>query len=107
MSAHVELFDQANRVLWLTHDGRGDELEANLRGYCLSYIPGLRHGRVGITYAPNFIDEARRQVLAENTEIVIDLLTARRGISQKEEDRFATALIVVQRFQASCLEAVS
>lgn len=106
MSAYAERFDRETRTLWVSYDGRGDELEANLRAYAVDYVPGFHYSRIGLSYHPGLTEEGREN-FRENAEIVIDLLTARRGISPAEERRFATALVVVQSYQRLHAEAVS
>lgn len=103
MSVHVHNWDRASRVLWLIYEGRGDELEANLRGYCVEYVGGssgglTRHGWIGICYRPGMSD-ADRNLFMDSAIELLELLTARSGISPAQERRFAAELATVQNYQ--------
>ena len=108
MSSHIDFIDTAKRVLWVCYEGRGDELEMNLRIYGVEYIPAFRNGRVGISftrYCPEEKDE--RAELSQAAEDLVDILTQRSGVTKKQERRFADALSIVQHFQVQVSEVAS
>ena len=98
MSAHVEFADPSARVAWLTFDGSKDELEANLRAYGIRYAIGLSRNRMGICYRRN-MDTIDMHSFMDATVALIDLFTARKDITKKDQERFIAELQTVQRYQ--------
>ncbi|HOX30889.1 MAG TPA: hypothetical protein PLB91_01085 [Spirochaetales bacterium] len=108
MSAHIDFIDTTKRVIWACYEGRGDELEANLRGYGVEYIPTFRNGRIGIGFARYCPEERGEQAqLAKAVEDLVDILTQRSGVTKQQERRFVEALSIVQSFQAQVSEVAS
>ena len=108
MSAHIDFIDRAKRVLWICYEGRGDELEMNLRIYGIEYVPAFRNGRVGISFTRYCPEEKGEQAeLAKAAEDLVDILTQRSGVTKKQERRFADALSIVQHFQEQATEVAS
>lgn len=108
MSAHLDFIDTQKRVLWICYEGRGDELEMNLRTYAVEYVPAFRHGRVGICFSRACPEEkGERSTLADQASELVSILTMRRGITEALERRFAQALSIVQKHQASLSEVAS
>jgi len=108
MSAHIDFIDRAKRVLWICYEGRGDELEMNLRTYGVEYVPAFRHGRVGISYARSCPeDKGEHALLADSAEELVEILTMRSGVTKKQEKHFAAALSIVQSYQSEVGEAAS
>jgi len=108
MSARLDYIDKEKRVLWIVYEGRGDELEANLRTYGIEYVPTFRNGRVGIGYsrsAPE--DKDKSSQLSECAVTVVALLTIRSGITKSQENDFAYALSMVQGYQRELMENAS
>jgi hypothetical protein len=106
--AHIDFIDRAKRVLWLSYDGQGDQLEANLRAYGVEYVPDFRHGRVGISFTQSCPEtEGARGLLSDSTEDLLQILTTRSGITIAMEKKFFCALTVVQEHQRDRVEASS
>lgn len=100
MSAHVDFIDRGARVAWVTFDGRGDELGANLKAYCIEHIPGIRFGRVGISFQSAYPEtEGKEGGFSKACSIVVDLLTRRQSVTKREEESFAGALEFIQNAQ--------
>jgi hypothetical protein len=91
VSAAIDFVDPQKRVMWISYEGRGDELEANLRAYGVEYVPDFRHGRVGITYT--------LKAAPEDAVTLVDILTMRCGVNKGHEDAFHGALYRVQEVQ--------
>lgn len=106
MSAHLDFDDQEMKVLWITFDGRADELEANLRMYGIEYVAPFHHGRVGITYVEPIVKHGRREFIGAS-ETLIDILTMRQGINDDDRKRFHSALVIVQKGQAGAALCVT
>jgi hypothetical protein len=104
MSARANYWDREKRVLWLIYEGRGGELEANLRGYSVDYVPALHTGWIGICYRPGMSD-ADRNLFMDSAIEIVELLTARRGITQTQQRRFLGELATVQNYQYHLAEA--
>jgi hypothetical protein len=109
MSAHVDFIDKAKRILWMSYDGQGDQLEANLRAYGVEYVPDFRHGRVGISFVrPCSSDGLMKSNTLEYAACeIIDILTMRSGVTKSHESRFMNALATVQEHQRESAEAAS
>ncbi len=103
MSARVEKADHEVGVLWITYEGRGDELSANLRSYCVDFVPSLYFSRIGISFRPGLDSEAFG-IFDAAALSMIDLLTARRGVTEREEREFAKSLLIVQFCQRGPVE---
>jgi len=107
MSTHLEFIDREKQVLWICYEGRGDELEMNLRIYSVRYVPGFRNGRVGIEYTrwdnPLL---GQKSALVEAAVTIVDILTMRQGVTKRHEATFVESLGIVQQHQAT-VEAAS
>jgi hypothetical protein len=107
MSVRVESWDKEKSVLWLIYEGRGDELEANLHFYCIDYVSSkafsTRTGWIGICYRPGMSD-TERNLFLDSAIKVVELLTARSGITHEQERRFAGHVSTVQAYQCSAAE---
>jgi len=105
MSARVEKDDHEVGVLWIIYEGRGDELAANLRTYCVDFVPSLYFSRVGIPFRQGLDSEPTEfGVFAAAACSMIDLLTACRGVTEREEREFGTNLFIVQACQQGPVE---
>lgn len=99
MSARLDFIDHDAGVVWVSYEGRGDELATNLRVYCVDFVPSLRVGRVGIPFRTPLRAETA-EVLTDAAVGVVDLLTVRRGVTKREEREFGSKLITIQSFQS-------
>lgn len=106
MSTHIDFVDRVARVAWICFDGRGDELEANMRAYGIEYVPAFRQGCVGVTYRMGIEETVRARFFDAAVEAV-DLLTMRRGITRAQEETFAVDLGLVQDCQMAAAEATA
>lgn len=105
--ACVSYIDREKRVVWVSFVGRGDELEGNLRGYGVEYVPAFRVGRVGLPYyrsGPE--DKGEQGDFSKAATALVEILTQRTGITKAMEERFAEALSTVQDGQALAAEAI-
>jgi hypothetical protein len=108
LSAHLSQIDREKKVLWISYEGRGDELEMNLRAYGVRYVPGFCNGRVGIEYSRRDNPPlGRSSELDEAAVTLVDILTMRQGVTKRHEAAFIAAQGVVQQHQADYEEAAS
>jgi len=98
MSANCLTVDREAGVAWIGYQGCADELAANLRAYGVEFIPTLHFGRIGIRFR-NALNDAALGVLKDAAAEVVDLMTVRRGITERDERRFFTSLVIVQSCQ--------
>lgn len=103
MSVTQTKVDRDARVVWVYFDGRQDELALNLRTYGLEYVPSVYRGSVGLTFRSGMRDDALA-VFISSARTIIDLLTAQRGITKKEEAEFGINLVVAQMCQRTTEE---
>jgi hypothetical protein len=102
---HLDFIDREKKVLWISYDGRGDELEANLRAYGVYYVPGFRNGRVGIEFArPCLEAQGHASKLTEAAVTIVSILTMRSGVTKQMEEDFICSLQIVQEHRWGTLE---
>lgn len=100
MDAHVDFIDPQAKVMWISFAGRGDELAANLKSYCIEHVQDIRYGRVGILFHGPCPEGLERGGFAKSCELLIGLLTTRKAVSKKEEAAFTGALSYIQDAQS-------
>lgn len=106
--ACISSIDREKRVVWVSFEGRGDELEGNLRGYGVEYVPAFRVYRVGLPYYRSGPEDKGEQGEFSNAAIeLVEILTQRAGITKAMMERFVGALSTVQAAQKLCEEVVA
>jgi hypothetical protein len=105
---HLDFIDREKKVLWISYEGQGDELEANLRAYGVEYVPGFRNGRVGIEFTSECLEaNGRPSKLAEAAVTLVAILTMRSGVTKSMEKDFFSALSDVQAHSRTYEEEAS
>ena len=106
--ACVSYIDREKRVVWVSFEGRGDELEGNLRGYGVEYVPSFRGCRVGLPfYHSGPEDKGEQGEFSKAAVELVEILTQRAGITKAMMERFVEALSSVQAAQKLCEEVVA
>ena len=77
-----------------------------MRAYGIEYVPGFRHGRVGVTYRLGLSESVRAKFFDAAVE-TIELLTMRKGITRAQEELFAADLGLLQFCQLATAEALA
>jgi len=98
MSARVSSIDRDAGVVWISYEGRGDELSANFSVYGVSFVPSLRNGVIGLPFKDGMGDDSVSS-FGEAAAKLVGVLTLRCGITEKHEQAFATSLMIVQMCQ--------
>ena len=108
MSAHVDYIDREKRVVWISFLGRGDGLKVDLQSNAVDYVPSFYLGRIGLTYC-RALPEDRGEIgrFSRAAVELVEVLTARSGITREMRDKFISSLHEIQTAQGSMTEAAS